>query len=55
MGRSGNICSICEIELVIEATTHDSPSVIGEERHIISGQVNGPRYISKYDKEIIDS
>ncbi|GIO83256.1 hypothetical protein J25TS5_01880 [Paenibacillus faecis] len=54
-GRSGNRCSICKIELVIEGTTQDSPSVIGEECHIISGQVNGPRYKSNYDKELIDS
>ncbi|RRJ67789.1 HNH endonuclease [Paenibacillus oralis] len=54
-GRSGNRCSICKIELVIEATTQDAPSVIGEECHIISGQVNGPRYNSNYDKELIDS
>ncbi|OIA98719.1 hypothetical protein AK95_16290 [Paenibacillus sp. LC231] len=54
-GRSGNRCSICKIELVVDATILDDPSIIGEECHIISGKVNGPRYNSEFDKEIIDS
>ncbi|MFD0675606.1 MULTISPECIES: HNH endonuclease [unclassified Paenibacillus] len=54
-GRSGNRCTICKIELVVEATIKNDPSVIGEECHVISGQANGPRYNSEFDKEIIDS
>ncbi|WP_149093866.1 HNH endonuclease signature motif containing protein [Paenibacillus terrae] len=54
-GKSGNRCSICKIELVVEAIKQDVPSVIGEECHIISGQTNGPRYDSNFNKEMIDS
>lgn len=54
-GRSGNRCSICKIELVVEATTKDDPSIIGEECHIISGQVNGPRYNTELNKNNIDT
>ncbi|MHA0858500.1 HNH endonuclease [Paenibacillus sp. CMAA1364] len=53
-GRSGNRCSICKHEMVVEATIHDDPSVVGEECHIISGQVNGPRYKPEHPIEKID-
>ncbi|MFS0726347.1 HNH endonuclease signature motif containing protein [Paenibacillus sp. 1P07SE] len=54
-GKSGNRCSICKRILVIDATEKDDMSIIGDECHIVSGQVNGPRYNPEYNKEIIDS
>lgn len=42
-GRSGNRCAICRHELVIDATTLDDNSVVGEECHIVSPRGLGPR------------
>ena len=53
-GRSGNRCAICKHELIIDATTGSSESVIGEECHIISARPAGPRYDSTYPQEKLD-
>lgn len=53
--RSGNCCVFCKHELIIDATASDDESVIGDECHIISGQVNGPRYDPAFPQEEIDS
>ena len=44
-GRSGNMCSFpeCKMQLVVDETSTDDPSIIGEEAHIIARKVNGPR------------
>lgn len=42
-GRSGNRCAICRHELVMNATSLDDESVIGEECHIVAREPNGPR------------
>jgi hypothetical protein len=42
-GRSGNRCTICRLELVVERTAEDDESVVGEECHIISEKGKGPR------------
>ena len=39
-GRSGNHCTICKHELVVEATPQDTESVVGDECHIISAKSN---------------
>lgn len=49
-GRSGNRCAICRHELVVDATTNDDDSVIGDECHIVSSKPKGPRH----DATIID-
>ncbi|MCP1311300.1 HNH endonuclease signature motif containing protein, partial [Paenibacillus tyrfis] len=54
-GRSGNRCSICRLELIIDETDKDDSSIVGEECHIISGQCNGPRYDPGRSKDEIDS
>ncbi len=54
-GRSGNRCAICKHELVIDATATDDESVIGDECHIISRQLNGPRHEPNYPKDQFDS
>lgn len=54
-GRSGNRCVICKRELVVAGTPFDDPSIVGEECHIVSSQVNGPRYDPSFPKEQIDS
>ena len=53
-GRSGNLCAICRHELVIDATSLDDESVIGEECHVVSGKDQGPRYDTEYAVERID-
>ncbi|WP_052350640.1 HNH endonuclease [Paenibacillus gorillae] len=53
-GRSGNRCSICKLELIIDETEKDDSSIIGEECHIISGQMNGPRHDQNRPKDKID-
>lgn len=54
-GNSGNRCSICKCQLIIDATDKDDISIIGEECHIVSGQINGPRHDMKFDQEKIDT
>lgn len=54
-GRSGNRCAICQHELVINATSEESESIIGEECHIISAQPYGPRYDSSYPQKKLDT
>lgn len=53
-GRSGNRCALCRRELVINATTADDESVVGDECHIISGKGQGPRYDANFSMELID-
>lgn len=52
--RSGNLCAICRRKLVIDETELDSESIIGEECHIISGAINGPRSDSNFPNYRID-
>ncbi|WP_407637566.1 HNH endonuclease [Cohnella kolymensis] len=54
-GRSGNRCSICKQELVLDETDLDDASVIGEECHIISEKDNGPRHRNDYPTDQFDS
>lgn len=54
-GRSGNRCSICKLELIIDETEKDDSSIVGEECHIISGQRNGPRHDPNRPKDEIDT
>jgi HNH endonuclease len=53
-GRSGNRCTTCRRELVIDATSADDESVVGEECHIVSRQGQGPRHDSNFPEEHID-
>jgi len=49
--KSGNRCSICKVELFSKQNSKDEVN-IGEECHIISSQINGPRHkpnIDDYD------
>lgn len=45
-GRSGNRCAICRIELVLEKDQFDKQLNVGEECHVISRQLGGPRHQS---------
>lgn len=47
-GRSGNRCAICRLELIEERTLLDDESIVGEECHIVSSSVNGPRHDSAF-------
>ena len=52
-GRSGNMCAFpdCKKKLVIDETSSDDPSVIGEEAHIVAQKEDGPRGISSLSSE----
>lgn len=53
--RSGDSCAYCKHKLIIDATTCNDESVIGEECHIISSQIKGPRHDPTFPQEQIDS
>lgn len=56
-GKSGNKCSYCRTELVLEKDPFNRILNLGEECHIISQQENGPRYIQieNFDYDNIDN
>jgi len=54
-GRSGNRCAICKHELVIDATPTNDESVIGDECHIISRQIQGPRHNPAFPEGKLDA
>jgi hypothetical protein len=51
--RSGNMCAICKTELVAEQNAHGKNLNVGDECHIVSERINGPRHLTdfgdKYD------
>ena len=53
-GRSGNRCAVCRRELVIGATTVDGDAVVGDECHIVSGKVGGPRHATGLPPERLE-
>lgn len=53
-GRSGNRCAICRQRLVVDETSVDAESVVGDECHINSGALNGPRYDTAIELQSID-
>jgi hypothetical protein len=54
-GRSGNRCTICKNELVVDSSGQDDESVIADECHIISSKPNGPRHDTLYPVDKLDS
>lgn len=42
-GRAGSRCSYCRSRLVVEASDVDRESIVGDEAHIISDSLTGPR------------
>ena len=54
-GRSGNRCAMCRKELVADSTAADNEAVIGDECHIISGQISGPRHDVDFPVDQIDA
>jgi hypothetical protein len=42
-GRSANRCAVCRIELVMDATETDDPSLVGEACHLVAKNPDGPR------------
>lgn len=42
-GRAASRCSICKLELVMDATETDDESLVGEACHIVGEKVDGPR------------
>lgn len=53
-GRSGNRCAICRQKLVVDETGIDAESVVGDECHINSGSLGGPRFDASIDPIQID-
>lgn len=53
-GRSGNRCSICRQELVLDPAETDDESIIGEECHIVAEKKDGPRGQTDIDETKID-
>ncbi len=53
-GRSGNRCAVCRLELVVDRTSADDESVVGEECHIISEKGRGPRNDPAFPADQID-
>jgi hypothetical protein len=53
-GRSGNRCAICRQRLVVDETSVDAESVVGDECHINSGALTGPRYDATIEQQGID-
>ena len=54
-GYSGNRCAYCKRELIMDPTTQDDESVVGDECHIVSDRSNGPRYNPEFLIDEIDS
>jgi hypothetical protein len=52
-GRSGNMCAFpdCRKTLVVDETSTDDPSIIGEEAHIVAQKYDGPRGSSPLTSE----
>src|SRR5579884_421462 len=42
--RAGGTCALCKSHLTADAKGNDRDVVLGEEAHIVSEEVNGPRY-----------
>lgn len=53
--RSGSRCALCRCVLVVDATITDSESIVGDECHIISRQLTGPRHDPNYPEDKLDS
>ena len=53
-GRSANRCAFCRHELVIDASAADDDSIVGEECHIVSGKIEGPRHDPALAPERVD-
>ena len=47
-GRSGNRCAFCKIELVAEKDHNNVNLNLGEECHIISSKIKGPRHMAGF-------
>ena len=52
--RAGNKCSMCDDELTFEMET-GKDIVIGEEAHIVSEKVNGPRHREMENYDVYDN
>ncbi len=59
--RSGNRCAICRCELTMKSTNNKNDFIVGDECHIVSRNINGPRgnsskedkYLNSYDNLIL--
>lgn len=54
-GRSGNSCAWCKIELIVEGTSESDPTIVGQECHIRSEKLGGPRHDPAFPFESVDS
>lgn len=54
-GRSGSRCAICKQELIMNSTSVDDESIVGEECHIVSRKSNGQRCHLNFSDVELDS
>ncbi len=54
-GKAGNSCAMCKNELIVEGTPESDPTVVGQECHIRSEKLGGPRHDSRFPLKLIDS
>src|SRR5687767_15113789 len=50
-GRAANRCSMCRLELVMDASETDDESLVGEACHIVASSPDGPRGVSQLTQE----
>lgn len=53
-GRSGSLCALCKAHLVVDASSLDRESIVGDECHIASGAPQGPRHDPSFPRDEID-
>ena len=53
-GRSGSLCALCRAHLVLDASSLDRESIVGDECHIVSGAPEGPRQDPSFPRSDID-
>ena len=50
-GRSGSRCAMCRRELIMDGTSVDDESIVGDECHIVSPVSGGPRHDPEFPRE----
>ena len=53
--QSGGRCAICKRELVVGATPSDDEAIVGDECHLVSGKLDGPRHDPSFPRKKLNS
>ena len=54
-GRSGSRCAMCRRELIMSGTPADDESIIGDECHIVSPVLGGPRHNAEFPRDKLNN